>query len=115
MSDVNRTRLVIVHAIALENVQDLGQMHDVVGRIHPERFDRYVIFMICPAPDVGVSPGSEGDVVELLDLVGVQIVRVWQGPSHSACLPQCPLKLALRFWNPVIVFYRLEVCSVSSA
>ena len=114
MPDVNRTRLVIAHPIALENVQDLGKILDVVGRIHPERFDRYVLFQVQPTPDVGVSPGSEGNVVELLDLAGVQVVRVWQDPNLAARLPQRPLEPTLPVWNPIIVFYRLEVCSVSS-
>ena len=72
--DASWARLVIVRTIAVENVQNLGQMLYVIGRVHPERFDGYILFLVRPAPDVRVAPGSEGNVIELLDLLVIQVI-----------------------------------------
>lgn len=103
MSDVSRRRLVIVHATVVKKVRDLGQIFDVVGRVHPKRFDRYVLFLVCPTPYVRITPGSEGNLAEPLDLIGIQVVRIWQDPCFRTRLSQRSLELALGFWQLVFV------------
>ena len=72
--DANQTLLVIVRTVAVEKIQDLGQMLYVIGRIDPERFDGYILSLVRPAPDVRVPARSKWNVIELLDLLVVQVI-----------------------------------------
>jgi len=75
----------------------------VIGCIHPERLDGHILSLVRPAPDVGVPARSEGNLVEFLDLLVIQVIRCRQNPNFCTRLPQCSVELVLDFWKPIIV------------
>jgi len=102
MPGVNWTQLVILHATAVKSVQDLGQLIEVITRIHAERLHGHNLPLVRPTPDVRVAIGSEGNVTERLELVSIQVIRRWQDANFCARLPQHSAELALGFRSPVI-------------